>query len=210
LAFLARISTRHIGVAAALVLYASFTFHQIEAVTLIFAAAAVVAALLIVIPTRTTVVRLVVTMLAYGIFITARFEIRRIVIATLVAVWVIVTTYYAERARTLGRAAVASAFGMISDLWLIAMLTLLTLEGYLVTGLLLISAASWLPRAGKAKPWLTIAFALLGGWLIIAAKVDINLELRRWYLLGAFALGIAASLLISAQEVQQRKDVDPQ
>jgi hypothetical protein len=90
------------------------------------------------------------------------------------------------------------------------MLTLLSLESYIVTGLLLISAASWLPKAGRLRPALAIAFALLGGWLIIAAKLDFDLELRRWYLLGALALGIGASLLASAQEVQQREDVHPQ
>jgi hypothetical protein len=155
-------------------------------------------------------IRIVVTTMVYFAFILGRIETRRIVMASAVAVWLIASAYFAARLQKLGRKVGASIVGVISDMWLIAMLTLLTLEGYIVTGLLLISAASWIPRTRWIKPWLAVAFALFGGWLIIAAQVDFDLELRRWYLLGALAIGIGGSLLTSAQEVQQREDVHPE
>jgi hypothetical protein len=146
----------------------------------------------------------------YLIFVPGRIEITRLLLATGVTAWVTVTSLFAIRLEKVNRREWAAVAGSVSDLWLIAILTLLTLPGYVVTGLLLISAASWLPRAGQTRYWLAIAYVLLGGWLIIAAKLDLYLELRRWYLLGALALGIAASLFVSTQEVQQREDVHPQ
>jgi hypothetical protein len=172
--------------------------------------AVVTAALLLILPTRLSVIRIAGTAIAYVLFVVNRVETRRIVMATAVLVWVIATAYFARRLDRLGQTVGANLVGVISDLWLIAMLTLLALESYIVSGLLLISVASWIPRAGKTKVWVALVFALLGGWLIIAAKLDFDLELRRWYLLGALALGIFASLLVSAQEVEQREDVHPQ
>jgi hypothetical protein len=187
-----------------------FGVRQFEPVTVMFFAGAVLTGLLLFLPTRIFPIRVAATMIAYWVFIAARIETRRILLATAVAVWVIASTYFARPLQGFGHKVSATVFGLIVDLWLIAMLTLLSLESYIVTGLLLISAASWLPKAGRLRPALAIAFALLGGWLIIAAKLDFDLELRRWYLLGALALGIGASLLASAQEVQQREDVHPQ
>jgi hypothetical protein len=208
------ISTRRIAGAGVLVVYAAFALRQLEPVTVLYFVAAAVAALLLTLSSWTSswmgAIRIAATALAYGLFVAGRIETRRIAMATMVAVWVIASTYFARRLTKMGREVVASVFGTIADLWLIAMLTLLSLEGYIVTGLLLIAAASWLPRAGRARAGLTAAFALIGGWLIIAAEVDFDLELRRWYLLGALAVGIGASLLASAQEVQQGKDVHPQ
>lgn len=150
------------------------------------------------------------TTLALAVFLALHFNRRAIFFGVAVFVWVTLSEMLVARLVRRGRGEVATISGSIADFWLVAVLTLLTLEGYIVTGLLLISAASWLPRAGRMKYWFALAFALLGGWLIIAAKLDFDLELRRWYLLGALAIGITASLFASAQKVQQREDIDPQ
>ncbi len=210
LRLLDQISTRNLAAAAALVLYAVFALRQFEPVTVVFWLSAVIAMLVLLLPNFTTAIRLGATLVAFVLFMAIRIETRRTVIAASVFIWVTASAYFTRRLLNLSQGAGTSLAGAISDLWLIAMLTLLSLEGYIVTGLLLISAASWIPRAGKAKSWFALSYALLGGWLIIAAKLDINLELRRWYLLGALAVGIVASLLASAQEMQQREDVHPQ
>jgi hypothetical protein len=195
---------------AALVAYAAVGLRQLEPVTAMFLGCCLLAGILLIVPSSFHPMRLVAIGTAYLIFVPGRIEVVRIALASAVALWVTATSIFAIRLAKANRDRLAAVVGSASDLWLIAMLTLLSLEGYIVTGLLLISAASWIPRAGKTKLWLVLAYALLGGWLIIAAKVDINLELRRWYLLGALALGIAGSLLVSAQEMQQRENVHPQ
>jgi len=175
-----------------------------------FFVAAGIAALVVLLPKWMLAIRTIVTFVAFALFVASRMESRRIVLAAAVFVWVSASAYFTRRLLGLRHRHNASLVGAISDLWLIAMLTLLTLPGYVVTGLLLISTASWLPRAGRRKSWLAGVFALLGGWLIIAAKLDLDLELRRWYLLGALAVGIGGSLFSSAEEVQQREDVHPE
>ena len=175
-----------------------------------FGVAAATATLVLLLPNFTTAIRLLATFGAFVLFVASRIESRRAVLAASVFVWVSASAHFTRRLLNLKHRHHVSLAGAISDLWVIAMLTLLSLEGYIVTGLLLISAASWTPRAGKTKVWFAVAYALLGGWLIIAAKLDINLELRRWYLLGALAVGISASLFASTQEVQQREDVHPE
>ena len=203
-------STRNFALAAALVVYAAFALRQFEPVTVMFCVAVAIATLVLLLPNFTTAIRLLATLAAFVLFVASRMESRRAVLATSVFVWVSASAYFTRRLLNLTHGHQVSLVGAISDLWLIAMLTLLSLEGYIVTGLLLISAASWIPWAGKTKPWFALAYLLLGGWLIIAAKLDINLELRRWYLLGALAVGIGVSLFASAQEVQEREDVHPQ
>jgi len=177
---------------------------------MMFLGCCLLAAVLLIVPAGFHAMRLVAIAVAYLIFVTGRIEITRIVLASAVIFWVTATGIFAIRLEKASRNRWAAVVGSVSDAWLIAMLTLLSLEGYVVTGLLLTSAASWIPRAGKAKVWFATAYALLGAWLIIGAKLDINLELRRWYLLGALGVGMAASLLASVQEVQQREDVHPQ
>lgn len=193
-----------------MLLYATVALRQPEAVTVMFVGAAAFAALIMVLPDHSLLARVAATSICFVLFVSSRIEMRRLMLATAVLVWVLAATYFAKRLERLRQTLAGKITGSISDLWLIAMLTLLALEGYIVTGLLMVSATSWIPRAGKVKRWFALAYVLLGGWLIIAAKLDINLELRRWYLLGALAIGIAASLLASAQEVQQRENVDPQ
>jgi hypothetical protein len=205
-----RISPRNFSAAGALLLYAALALHQPEPVTVMFCVLTLIAALVLLLPNWQAAIRFSAILIAFVLFIAVRMETRRIVIAVSVLLWVSATAYFTRRLMKIGQGVQASLAGAISDLWLIAMLTLLTLEGYIVTGLLLISAASWIPRAGKAKVWFATAYALLGAWLIIAAKLDTNLELRRWYLLGALGVAIAASLLASMQKVQQREDVHPQ
>jgi hypothetical protein len=209
LPILERISTQNLAPAAALVVYATFALRQPEPVTVMFCVAAGIAPLILLLPNRATAIRLLATFVAFVLFVVSRMESRRAVLAASVFVWVSASAYITRRLLKLKHGYHVSLVGAISDLWLIAMLTLLSLEGYIVTGLLLISAASWIPRAGKAKVWFAMAYAVWGGWLIIAAPLDINLELRRWYLLGALAVGIGASLLASAQEMQQREDIHP-
>ena len=177
---------------------------------MMFVAAAAFAALVLVSAGYSLRTRVVATAICFVLFVGSRIEMRRLGMATAVLVWVLAATYFVTRLERLRYPLAATAIGAISDVWLIAMLTLLALEAYIVAGLLLVSAVSWIPRAGKTRVWFATAYAVLGGWLIIAAKLDINLELRRWYLLGALAVGIGASLLASAQEVQQREDVHPQ
>jgi hypothetical protein len=210
LLLLDQISTRNLTAAAALVVYAAWALRQFESVTVMFCVAAGIATLVLLLPNFTAAIRLLTTLAAFVLFVASRIESRRAVLATSVFVWVSASAYFTRRLLNRKHGYQVSLAGAISDLWLIAMLTLLSLEGYIVAGLLLVSAASWIPRAGKTKVWFAIAYAVLGGWLIIAAKVDINLELRRWYLLGALAVGIGASLFASTQEVQQREDVHPQ
>jgi hypothetical protein len=210
LPILAFISTRQVAAAAALLLYSTLALRQVEPVTVMFCVAAATATLILLLPNFTTAIRLLATFAAFVLFVASRIESRRAVLAASVFVWVSASAYFTRRLLNLKHRHHVSLAGTISDLWLIAMLTLLSLEGYIVTGLLLLSAASWIPRTGKTKVWFAVAYALLGGWLIIAAKLDINLELRRWYLLGALAVGIGASLVASAQEVQQREDIHPE
>jgi hypothetical protein len=211
LPILAFMSTRQLAAGAGLLLYSAWACRQpLEATIVLFCSAAVVAAVFMLLPRWTSGLRIAAILAAYLVFATSRIETRRFVMATAVLVWVLASTYFVGRLERLEQPVAAKIVGAISDLWLIAMLTLLSLQGYIVTGLLLLSAASWIPRAGKSRFWFALAYVVLGGWLIIAAKLDINLELRRWYLLGALAVGIGASLVASAQEVQQREDVHPE
>jgi hypothetical protein len=210
LRLLNQISTCNLARAAALVVYAAFALRQPEPVTVMLCVAAGIAMLVLLLPDWTIAIRFGAIVVAFVLFMAIRIETRRTMIAAAVLVWVSASAYFTRRLLKLKHGYHASLVGAISDVWLIAMLTLLSLQGYIVTGLLLVSAASWIPRAGKAKVWFAMAYAVLGGWLIIAAQLDINLELRRWYLLGALAVGIGASLFVSAQEMQQREDVYPQ